>query len=49
MEEVAMCENCGTVIEDSEVKKCEFCGTDGLGNCCIACDDHGCSMKSHER
>lgn len=36
------CEHCGGEMDDSEAQKCEYCGQDGLGNCCIGRLDHDC-------
>jgi len=39
------CENCGGEIDEYEVQKCEICGLDGLGNCCICGLDHPCKRE----
>lgn len=37
-----MCSNCSGTIYPDEVQKCDICGSDGLGNCCIGDLDHAC-------
>lgn len=44
-EELTNCENCGQEIPTSEVQKCERCGMDGLGNCCVSDLDHDCDKE----
>lgn len=39
---MAICAQCSKDIPESEVQKCERCGMDGLGNCCIGEADHPC-------
>jgi hypothetical protein len=39
------CENCGEEIDLAEVQKCDLCGMDGLGNCCIGDMDHLCENE----
>lgn len=36
-----ICENCANEF-DGEAQKCDECGMDGLGNCCIGVADHLC-------
>ncbi len=40
-ENESICENCSRTYE-GEPQKCEECGMDGLGECCIATCDHVC-------
>ncbi len=42
---ITNCDNCGAEIDEDEVQKCELCGHDGLGNCCIGDLDHGCAAE----
>ena len=41
-EENTICAQCCTEIPLNEVQKCEWCGMDCLGNCCIGEFDHQC-------
>ena len=34
------CSQCCKEIDENEVQFCEWCGRDGLGNCCIGDLDH---------
>lgn len=38
------CSHCGRETPEDEVQKCELCGVDGLGNCCIGDMDHPCDQ-----
>lgn len=40
-----LCEHCAHGYEGS-AQKCEHCGMDGLGDCCIATIDHDCAEES---
>lgn len=42
------CSHCTKEIPDDEAQKCEHCGEDGLGNCCIGVADHNCTAEGHE-
>lgn len=41
----AICEHCASECDDTEISKCQQCGHDGLGPCCILPDDHSCPPK----
>lgn len=38
----AICEHCASECDDTEIGKCQRCGLDGLGPCCILPEDHRC-------
>ena len=40
--DTVICSGCGIDIPENEVQKCEDCDLDGLGNCCIAPEEHVC-------
>jgi hypothetical protein len=46
---ITVCENCCREIEDTEGQKCPLCEMDGLGNCCVAPQDHDCQMNAGDQ